>query len=167
MNEANPQKLYADFPRLYRYRLDEMSMMKYGFDTNDGWFDLIYKLSANIEAEARKLGLDPNTDSWPAALQVKEKFGQLKFYCAIGEQESELQPEQRGALLSFRPMPNNAAIRALITEAEKQSLTICEGCGVPASLREEGWWRVTCDACKAERQARRIWDGSKYPSQPL
>lgn len=167
MNEANTQKMYADFPRLYRYRFDEMSTMRYGFIVNDGWFDLVYKLSADIEAEARKLGLDPSSDSWPAALQVKEKHGSLKFYCAVGEQESELQPEQRGALLSFRPMPNNAAIRALITEAEKQSLTICEGCGVPASLREEGWWRVTCDACEAERQARRIWNGSKNSSQPL
>lgn len=151
MNEANTEKLYADFPNLYRYRDDNRSQMKYGFLVHDGWFNLIYQLSAAIEAEARKLGLDPNTDSWPAALQVKEKYGQLKFYCAIGEQESELQPEQRGALLSLRPLPNNAAIRTLIIEAEKQSLTICEVCGAPASLREDGWWRVTCDACEAER----------------
>lgn len=167
MNAVNTKKLYDDFPNLYRFRFDEMSTMRDDFCVGDGWFNLVYKLSSAIEGEARKLGLDPNTDSWPAALQVKEKFGQLKFYCTVGETESELQPEQRGALLSFRPMPNNEAIRALITQAEQQSLTICEGCGVPASLREEGWWRVTCDACEAERQARRIWDGSKYPSQPL
>lgn len=151
MNEANTEKLYADFPNLYRYRDDNRSQMKYGFLVHDGWFDLVYKLSADIETEARKAGLDPSSDSWPAALQVKEKYGSLKFYCAVGEQESELQLEQRGALLSLRPLPNNAAIRTLIIEAEKQSLTICEVCGAPASLREDGWWRVTCDACEAER----------------
>lgn len=151
MNEANTEKLYADFPNLYRYRDDNRSQMKYGFLVHDGWFDLIYKLSADIEAEARKLGLDPNSDSWPAALQVKEKFGNLSFYLSLADDESELQSEQKGSLVSFRPMPTIQAIRTLITKAEEESLGICEVCGAPASLREDGWWRVTCDKCEAKR----------------
>ncbi|MHB1491448.1 MAG: hypothetical protein ACYCTH_13295 [Cellulomonas sp.] len=162
MNKSNTQKLYADFPRLYREAGSKKSMMQYGFETNDGWFDLIYKLSADIEAEAKSMGLNPDSKEWPCALQVKEKFGTLKFYCAMGKKKEKLQPEESGPLLCFRPLPDNKAIRALIMQAEKESATICEVCGSPSELRLEGWRRVTCDKCEAERQAMGVGDGSKY-----
>jgi len=168
MNNTKTQKLYADFPQLYREATSEHSMMKFGFDCNDGWFDLIYKLSADIEAEAKVLGLDPDSDGWPKAIQVKEKFGTLKFYCDAGERcalpdgDLGLVPEVAGQLISFRPVPSIQSIRALIREAESSSAAICEGCGRQGKMRKDGWWRVLCDDCEAERQKRKINDGSKY-----
>lgn len=167
MNGANTQKLYADFPRLYRGANNQNGTMHFGFDCNDGWFDLIYKLSADIEAEAASMGLDPDSKEWPCALQVKEKFGTLKFYCAVGEKKDALQPEVSGPLLSFRPLPTHKTIRTLIQEAEKKSATICEGCGCPSELRRDAWWRVTCDRCEAERQARDVTNGAKYADKSL
>lgn len=141
MNEANTAKLYADFPRLYRNATNEESCMKWGFLCGNGWFDLIYKLSADIEAEATKLALKPA--AWPMALQVKEKFGTLSFYCAAGKRNSD----GRGMLPS---------IRALIEKASADSATICEGCGRPAKIKTEGYWSVLCDECRElNAQARK------------
>lgn len=154
MNEANTQKLYADFPRLYRNATDPQSTMKYGFCCNDGWFELIYKLSANVETEAHRLGLHPDSDGWPCVLQVKEKFGTLAFYCQTGD-EARLEAKAVGEMLSFRPVPNIQSIRAIIREAEEESASICEDCGSPAEMRDEEWLRVTCDKCESIRVQKR------------
>lgn len=153
MNNASTQKLCADFPRLYRGHGNSRSAMQFGFEYGDGWFDLVYRLSAEIEAEAKKLGLDPDSDAWPCALQVKEKFGTLKFYCDTGAKTPAegLAPEQAGNILSFRPWPSLKTIGALIVNAERQSATICEDCGRAGKLRRDGWWRTLCDECDIKR----------------
>ena len=152
MNEENSAKLTADFPRLYRNAVERKR--SYSFSCGDGWFDLVYKLSADIEAEAKKLRLDQESDSWPLALQVKEKFGTLKFYCLTGDGTDEFKPESVGQMLSFRPMPGNQNIRALIMQAEQASATICDQCGQPGELQTEGgWWRIVCSECKVRQEA--------------
>ncbi len=157
MNEANTQKLYADFPLMYLDALAGKGCMAYGIACGDGWFDLIYKLSADVDAEAKKLGLDQARDAWPRVLQIKEKFGRLCFYLSAGEDSDEgnFSAEVVGQIVSLRPVPNIASIHKLCRDAEKQSLTICEGCGCSATLRDDGWMRVLCDKCEAERQKRK------------
>lgn len=154
MNKANTKKLYTDFPRLYRDAAKERSTMQFGFSCHDGWFDLLYQLSADIESEARNLSLAPDSDSWPRALQVKEKMGTLRFYCGVGKTKDELVHEVVGELISYRPLPSNTTIRALIKEAESKSATICEVCGGLGTLKMEGWWHVTCDKCEEEIQQK-------------
>ena len=78
MNITNKQKLYADFPRLYRDASNKRSMMQFGFQCNDGWFELLYKLSADIEAEAKALGIDPDSDAWPKVIRCGVKA--LRFH---------------------------------------------------------------------------------------
>jgi len=150
MNNVNTKKLFTDFPKLYRQAGNSRSTMQFGFECGDGWFALVYQLSNDIEAEAKKLGLDPQSDAWPCALQVKEKFGKLNFYCDAGAAEG-LEPEQAGGLLSLRPWPGIQTIRELIANAEKQSTKICEDCGGVGKLHRDGWWRVVCDKCDLER----------------
>ena len=58
MNEALTKKLLDDFPRLFRNR-HETSMQR-GFECGNGWFDLIYQLSRDIESAARENGLSPD-----------------------------------------------------------------------------------------------------------
>lgn len=77
MNEALSKKLLDDFPALFRDR-NESSMQR-GFECGDGWFDLIYKLSQDIECVAREGGLNPDSHEWPLCRQVKEKMGSLRF----------------------------------------------------------------------------------------
>jgi hypothetical protein len=55
--------------------------------------------------------------------QIKEKFGGLRFY--ISEAPDEV---------------HNA-----ITEAEKESYTICEDCGKPGKIRNGSWLRIRRD----------------------
>lgn len=102
--------------------------MPFGFECGDGWFSLIYKLSADIERVAADAGLNPLSDAWPEVMQVKEKFGSLCFY-------------MRGA---------TEEMRNLIMEAQGKSVRVCEVCGKEGKLRRGGWWKVRCDGCQAE-----------------
>lgn len=63
----------------------------------------------------------------PRAIQVKEKFGGLRFYMAHGNDE----------------------IYNLIEEAESLSYKTCEGCGAPGKARPGSWVKVLCGVCFA------------------
>jgi len=63
-------------------------------------------------------------------IQVKEKFGGLRFYVEGG----------------------NEAVSALIKEAEEESFLICERCGNHGELRGGGWLLTLCDACQDQRR---------------
>lgn len=82
-----------------------------------GWGSLIEKLCNDLFA----LG-------WSGRLvQVKEKFGGLRFYdddVGLGNEMCKL-----------------------IDEAEALSYKTCEQCGEPGVLRRVGWWKTLCDKC--------------------
>lgn len=80
MNVDNTKKLYDDFPELYvQHEMTiQESCMPWGFECGNGWFDLIYKLSADLS----------KLDIVPEASQVKEKFGSLRFYLSFGSDEA-------------------------------------------------------------------------------
>lgn len=87
----------------------------WGLAVGYGWFDLIDKLASDIEATRKDVRV----------LQVKEKFGGLRFYVKSSSNE----------------------VHRLITEAEKKSYTICEKCGEPGQLRNDlSWIQTLCDA---------------------
>lgn len=135
MNKANTTKLYTTFPDLYGDHDKPMTqtLMCWGFECGDGWFDLIFNLSKAIEAEAEKSGLARSSELWPKALQVKEKFGTLRFYVVNGSN----------------------AIYSLISQAEAKSAHICEDCGLPGVTREGGWVHTTCGTCEELRNNKR------------
>ena len=163
MNEQNTKKMLTDFPALFRDALrsssEQQSCMGRGFECGDGWFQLIYELCTSIEVQAREMGLDPATEDWPMARQVKEKFGSMRFYISTPSPEpsdNRLEAESRGDLLSFRPVASIESIRKLVADAEAKSSTICQGCGQPAEMRNDGgYWRVLCDPCEAKRISER------------
>jgi hypothetical protein len=86
MNMTNTKKLLADFPRLFRNAAGAESCMPPGFECDDGWFETVHELAANIEARAKgsAFGLDPQSEEWPRAVQVIDKLGTLTFYCVSG-----------------------------------------------------------------------------------
>lgn len=111
MTPEKTHQLYHAFPWLYRGRDKPISVsqMSFGFACNDGWFNLIWKLSKRLEEIARHEGRFPNADDWPEAMQVKEKFGRLRFHIKFGS------PDMRDA----------------IDEAASLSEKTCELCGGP------------------------------------
>ena len=98
---------------------DERLLRGEGFAVGDGWFHLIDRLST-------KLAIDPDL----VAVQVKEKFGALRFYISG---RSNLRPE----------------LRAAIGKAAAASQRTCEVCGKRGKLaaRRRGWLSVRCEPC--------------------
>jgi hypothetical protein len=125
MNKTLQNKLIKAFPKLYRETKLPMtkSCMGWGIDVGDGWFQLIWGLSQKLEAHIKKSA--PKS----RAVQVKEKFGTLRFYLD-GSTE---------------------AMQELVHEAEAASASTCERCGQHGVLKKNplpGWWHVSCAACE-------------------
>jgi hypothetical protein len=124
MNEKNTAKLYKDFPKLYEGRTKSLqeSLMPFGFMCGDGWFGLVYDLSKKISK------LEPSV----RAVEVKEKWGGLRFYIISGRKE----------------------VFDMISKAEEQSYHVCEVCGKIGKLRDDlGWIRTLC--LKHYKEAKR------------
>jgi hypothetical protein len=83
-----------------------------------GWGELIDGLCRRLQDRT-----DLHGDLQVKAVQIKEKFGTLRFYV---DQASEIQ-------------------FTLIEDAEERSAQICDICGAPARLRDEGWMMTRCD----------------------
>lgn len=131
MNKTNTQALIQDFPHLYRLAREGMqSSMYYGFACGDGWFQILYELSAKIVARASAHGIDQNDDRYPAVAHVKEKFGILRFYTS-----------------------GHSEYKDLIEEAVAKSSVTCEVCGQTGTLRAQNWIKVSCDRCDARSNA--------------
>ncbi len=80
----------------------------------EGWRDIVHRLYASIEA------VSPGHK----ILQIKEKFGGLRYYVAVD---------------------NYADVEALIRDAEAESFMTCEDCGQPCTVTENGWISTLCD----------------------
>jgi len=108
----------------------QTSVMPFGFECGDGWFRLIWELCEAIE---------PRVDDDFEVVQVKEKFGGLRFYCG----------------------PASKEVYDLISVAEEKSYSVCEECGRKAKQRG-GWISTLCWFHWYMDQARRKWRGGKY-----
>ena len=128
MNAKNTAYLFGRYPVLYQGRKFPItqSLIPFGIETGDGWFKLVDQLSADITA------LDKKNGSETIAVQVKEKFGGLRYYVESGSD----------------------AVYDLIDAAEEESLKTCEMCGEPGELRGVGWVSTMCDKCWAKTQAK-------------
>ena len=92
----------------------------YGLATPPGWDELVAGLHRAIVA------LHPDYEVY----QVKEKFGQLRFYCSVED---------------------DPAVAGFISDAEVRSAGICQECGLPGELTVVGGWYATHCAAHARR----------------
>lgn len=129
MNFENTQKLLTAYSRLYR------ELRGFGFECGDGWFNLIWQLSADIELAARVEGLAENTDAWPCVAIVKQKLGNLR--------------------VQFNA-PLSDSIRNLVDKARERSNEVCEICAAPCQKLPEtervGWVESICDSCRTRHR---------------
>lgn len=117
-------KLCADFPQLYSVRDGDTrgSVSHFGFETGDGWFRIIDALSARLEEIIEGLPAGERDEYY--AVQVKEKFGGLRFYMNTETEE----------------------MSRAIEEAEGRSVVTCEMCGRPGRPTGCGWVKTLCEA---------------------
>lgn len=121
------KQLYDKYPKIFKqkdYSIKE-SCMPWGIETADGWYDLIDILCGLLQWD-----IDKNGEPQIEAVQVKEKYGLLRFY-TNGET-----PKQSG----------------YINFAEYISGNICEKCGSNKNVKQtEGWIVTLCEDCMKER----------------
>lgn len=135
MNLNKTKILLEDFPELYKQStLSPMeTCMCWGFECGDGWFDLIYNLSKDIVNISKDI----------QAVQVKEKFGGLRFYWTGTNTTDE----------------QNTKIDELVEKAEMESYKICEKCGSKDGVKQTKEWIVTiCKKCISERHDKKESD---------
>jgi hypothetical protein len=115
MRRELEQKLVERWPSWFKVNGSTYeTRMADGFAHGDGWFDIVWRLCEGLEtlvAETEKATRRPFE-----VLQVKEKFGGLRFYVSH----------------QHRTDP----ILQRIEAAERESLRTCEVCGQPGSRRE-------------------------------
>jgi len=118
------QKLFADYPAIFAQKDLPMNQtaMCWGIDCGDGWYDLIDTLCSSIQQHIKYGNNVPQVE----AVQVKEKFGGLRFYIDGGDDE----------------------INGMIRMAEAMSYRICETCGCPGRPNEAGWISTQCESCR-------------------
>lgn len=127
MNEVNTKKLLEKYPELYRGTKLPITenLMSFGFEHGDGWMNLLDELSAKIMYIAKLEKQDI-----PLAVQVKEKYGTLRFYT---NWSTDLMDD-------------------VISLAEHRSANICELCGKMGRLEGRGWLSVRCSEHSKENK---------------
>lgn len=129
MTPENTRLLFEKHKNIFRGKdlpITE-NLMPFGFECGDGWFMLIDEVCITIE---RVLKDDEELAKDFIVVQVKEKFGTLRFYTS----------------------PTTDIIHWLIDFAEGMSSKICEECGNPGKTGGRGWLRTECDICRTIRE---------------
>ena len=146
MKQELDEKLCAKYPKIFRDRNAPMNetCMCWGFEHGDGWYNIINNLCACIQSHidwnnkqrTELLESNPHNIEIPeevhqvVAMQVKEKFGTLRFYYDGGDDK----------------------IDGMVRMAEAMSAVTCEECGAPGTSRRGGWIRTLCDTHEQEYQ---------------
>tara|TARA_B100000614_G_scaffold257911_1_gene279073 strand:+ start:1708 stop:2127 length:420 start_codon:yes stop_codon:yes gene_type:complete len=125
MSPELERRLVEKYPKLfgsYGAPPDE-SLLAFGFECGDGWFDLVDTLCTQL---TKLKPADQDGEPLPlTALQVKEKYGTLRFYLGACSDEA----------------------LALVDFAEAMSARVCEACGNKGRIRGTTWLKTLCDSC--------------------
>jgi hypothetical protein len=131
MKEELDKALCEKYPKIFadRYKPMTETCMSWGFDIGDGWYQIIDILCRQIQhhVDWKQAQKDKykRGDGCPqvVAVQVKEKFGGLRFYYNGGDD----------------------VVDGMVRMAESWAAHTCEVCGNIGSARGEGWIRTLCN----------------------
>lgn len=123
MDEKLEKELYKKYPKLFRQK--DLSMqetcMCWGITTGNGWYWLLDNLCDCIQGY-----IDNNDKPQAEAVQVKEKFGGLRFYLNDADDY----------------------IQGMVSLAETMSYSTCESCGATTDIiHTKGWIKTLCKTC--------------------
>ena len=137
MNDIFDKQLIKKYPKIFANRYKDMkeTCMCWGFEHGDGWYNIIDNLCSKIqkyidESNGKVLQV--------VAIQVKEKFGTLRFYIDGGDDE----------------------VYKMIDEAERLSGITCEFCGATenvGSTQHPAWIFTLCEECAKKRDKIKNW----------
>ncbi len=139
MKDELDKQLCEKYPLIFRNRYKDMkeTAMCWGFEHGDGWYQILDSLCGQIQHYT-----DWNNENYEkgykqykkvpqvVAVQVKEKFGSLRFYYDGGDEH----------------------ISGMVRMAESWASHTCEQCGAPGTMRTGGWIKTLCDKHEDERQ---------------
>ncbi len=144
MREDLENKLYETYESILVDKCEHSGKVtKCHLDIGSGWYDLVATICNGILThedsikawnEILKKRGEPEKEFHPVkAVQIKEKFGGLRFYVSGGDE----------------------FIRGVIFTAEAMSRKICENCGERGKTSNEGWMVTLCDKHHEERRWRK------------
>jgi hypothetical protein len=156
-------RLGTAHPALFEERMPSDS------DLAAGWYAIVDQLCTDLE---RELGPELSRDF--VTLQIKEKFGKLRFYWRLGSQGDVhfdiFMPDGTVASSVSKATASRARngkdidlardrVRALVDTACEASASICQRCGAPGTLcrSRTNWLHTLCDQHRrelAERDAK-------------
>ena len=145
MDSHKENELYERFPHLYRERLAplESSKMGWGFQCDDGWYNIIHKMSKRIAA------LSSDDDFAPAITEVSRN------------EDGSLYVEARNL---------TPPVADIIEAAKEQSKLTCESCGyTPAFKRSKDGPmknRVACGRCARQAEGSKRHKALKRKRKP-
>ena len=147
MDETNDQErealaqLMHEFPRVFNGEQPASSYL------SPGWVALVRELLRDIDA---LIGDEQDF----RILQLKEKFGTLRFYYQVDGRKTinaDLFLPEGTKRIQIPPQDVDerfVKLRERVAKAEADSAHICERCGAPGVLEKAGWWKVRCAACR-------------------
>lgn len=150
MKKELDEQLCANYPKIFKDRYGDMkeTLMCWGFECGDGWYKILDSLCRQIQSHIdwshKNMAFDIKWNqehpedqrevrqpvAQVVAVQVKEKFGGLRFYYEGGDDQ----------------------IYGMVRMAESWAANTCETCGETGQLRQGGWIRTLCDRHEEERQ---------------
>jgi len=163
MKKEYELQLVEKFPIIFKDYGGDMreTCMHWGMECGDGWYSLIYSLCADITS------LIGDKNIKVTAVQVKEKFGGLRFYYDINAPEtfignfnytvSQWMFKRKWGVLYWKIIhfkrkfykTIKEKIQDLISDAEYKSYEVCERCSQPGKVNKEGYWKATlCEKCR-------------------
>lgn len=140
MTEEKDRALCQKYPKIFRDQSGNSFEVPvhFGFEHGDGWYDIIDAACLTIqnhvdwkrrtEPFAKMSSDDFDQLHQPYAVQVKEKWGGLRFYVDNCDEHT----------------------RGVLSMAESMSFRICEVCGSPGKKRSGGWIKTLCDIHASE-----------------
>jgi hypothetical protein len=125
MKLENARELTKRYPALFAPVDPRYPMSMFGFEVGDGWYNILDELCADLTKMIEESDED---QSWFRVIQVKEKFGTLRFYMSFSTGEMEDR----------------------IRQAEDHSAVTCECCGAPGETNGVGWLTTLCVTCRSK-----------------
>jgi len=123
----NQKKLFEKYPTIFNStKVDPASPSPFNFfgiECGDGWYNLLDGLLRTITSHEKYAKKNDAKYVPIKVLQIKEKFGGLRFYYSGGDE----------------------FISGVVTMAEAMSERTCDVCGDVGKLRDTGWLATRCE----------------------
>ena len=134
MEKQLQDKLFKKYPKIFGQKdlPINQTCMCWGIECGNGWYKLLDILCSQLQ-----FNTDKNNYPQIEAVQVKEKYGGLRFYYNSIPQENDKWIER-----------HNGTIEGMVSFAEFLSEETCELCGSMDEVSQtKGWIKTLCKNC--------------------